>query len=193
MDVSGIDVIGGQVVPGMNYQHDAYSTGGSNGEFFHYALAKLGTSAAHLDTKKKGRTMCEAFGAYGWNEGLKIMKWIADHLMSRGVNYIVPHAFDPKEFPDFDCPPHFYAHGNNPQFRYFKTFTDYVNRTMSMFREGYYPAKVGLYYPAESEWAGGYMPVEKPAKVLTQNQISFDIVSRDYLLKAEVSDGTYSI
>ena len=56
MHVSGIDVIGGQIVPGMNYHHDAFSTGGSNGEFYHYALAKLGTSAAHLDEKKGGRT-----------------------------------------------------------------------------------------------------------------------------------------
>ena len=42
--------------------------------------------------------MCEAFGAYGWNEGLKMMKWIADHLLVRGINYLVPHAFDPKKF-----------------------------------------------------------------------------------------------
>ena len=41
MDYAGIDVIGGQVVPGMNYHHDAFNTGGSNGEFYHYALAKL--------------------------------------------------------------------------------------------------------------------------------------------------------
>lgn len=53
----------------MNYHHDAFSTGGSNGEFYHYALAKLASSAAHLDPVKKGRAMCEAFGAYGWNEG----------------------------------------------------------------------------------------------------------------------------
>lgn len=193
MDFSGIDVIGGQVVPGMCYHHDAFNTGGSNGEFYHYALAKLGTSAAHLDPRKKGRTMCEAFGAYGWNEGLKMMKWIADHLMVRGVNYIVPHAFNPKVFPDWDCAPHFYAHGNNPQFRYFKTFTDYVNRTMSLFRDGKHPAKVGLFYPAEMEWAGAYMPVEKPARELTVHQISFDIVSRDYLNAATVAEGHYFI
>lgn len=193
MDFAGIDVIGGQVVPGMCYHHDAFNTGGSNGEFYQYALAKLGTSAAHLDPGKQGRTMCEAFGAYGWNEGLKMMKWIADHLMVRGVNYIVPHAFNPKEFPDWDCPPHFYAHGHNPQFRYYKTFTDYVNRTMSLFRDGKYPAKVGLFYPAEMEWAGAYMPVEKPARELTTHQISFDIVTRDYLNGAVISEGTYSI
>lgn len=193
MDFSGIDVIGGQIVPGMCYHHDAFNTGGSNGEFYHYALAKLGTSAAHLDPGKKGRTMCEAFGAYGWNEGLKMMKWIADHLMVRGVNYLVPHAFNPKEFPDFDCPPHFYAHGHNPQFRYYQVFSDYVNRTMSLFRNGTHPARVGLFYPAEMEWAGAYMPVEKPARELTEHQISFDIVSRDYLKEAVIEKGCYII
>ncbi len=193
MDFAGIDVIGGQVVPGMNYHHDAFNTGGSNGEFYHYALAKLGSSAAHLDPKKKGRVMCEAFGAYGWNEGLKTMKWIADHLLVRGVNWIVPHAFDPKEFPDFDCPPHFYAHGHNPQFRYFPVFSGYVNRIAGLFREGRHPAKVGIYYPAETEWMGESMPVEKPARILTENQISFDIVSLDYLEGARIGEGCYTI
>ena len=193
MDFAGIDVIGGQIVPGMNYHHDAFSTGGSNGEFYHYALAKLASSAAHLDPVKKGRAMCEAFGAYGWNEGLKTMKWIADHLMVRGINYLVPHAFNPKSFPDFDCPPHFYVHGHNPQFRYFKYFSDYVNRVMDIMKDGHYPAKIGLLYPAEMEWAGDYMPVEKPARVLTQSQIPFDIVTRDYLKQAEITDGKYKI
>lgn len=133
---SGIDVIGTQIVPGMNYHHDAFQTGGSDGQFYHYALAKLGASAAELYPHKKGRAMCEAFGAYGWNEGLKIMKWIADHLIVRGINNIVPHAFSPKEYPDFDCPPHFYARGNNPQFRYMSNLSDYMNRLMSVFSGG---------------------------------------------------------
>ena len=193
MHVSGIDVIGGQIVPGMNYHHDAFSTGGSNGEFYHYALAKLGSSAAHLDPKKEGRLMCEAFGAYGWNEGLRMMKWIADSLMVRGVNFIVPHAFDPKDFPDWDCPPHFYAHGHNPQFRMFSTLDNYMNRVMSIFRDGHYPAKVGVFYPAEMEWAGNYMPIEKVCRALTEKQISFDIVSRDYLLQASISNNVYTI
>ncbi len=181
---SGIDVIGGQVVPGMNYHHDAYQTGGSNGEFYHYALAKLGASAADLYPHKKGRAMCEAFGAYGWNEGLKTMKWIADHLIVRGINYLVPHAFNPKEYPDFDCPPHFYARGNNPQYRYMTYFSDYVNRLMSMFSDGSHKAPVALFYPAEFEWVGDYMPVEVPARVLTQHQIDFDIISNDLLQTA---------
>ena len=105
----------------------------------------------------------------------------------------VPHAFNPKAFPDFDCPPHFYAHGHNPQFRYFKYFSDYVNRIMDIMKDGHYPAKIGLLYPAEMEWAGNYMPVEKPARVLTQSQIPFDIVTRDYLKQAEITGAKYKI
>ncbi|MET3558195.1 hypothetical protein ABID29_001315 [Streptococcus rupicaprae] len=190
---SGIDVIGGQVVPGMNYHHDSFQTGGSDGQFFHYALAKLGSSAANLYPHKKGRAMCEAFGAYGWNEGLKTMKWIADHLIVRGINYIVPHAFSPKEYPDWDCPPHFYARGNNPQFRYMSKLSDYMNRLMTIFSDGQPKTSVALFYPAEFEWVGDYMPLEVPARVLTQAQIDFSIVSHDLLKIAELQKGQFTL
>ncbi len=185
---SGIDVIGTQIVPGMPYHHDGFATGGCDGSFYHYALAKLGSSAAHLDAKKQGRAMCEAFGAYGWNEGLKLMKWITDHLIVRGINYIVPHAFDPRAYPDWDCPPHFYAHGHNPQFRYFKYYSSYANRLMELFQGGEHRAPAAVLYPAEMEWAGDYIPVEQPVRELTQAQIDCDIISVDYLLAAEIQE-----
>lgn len=190
---SGIDVIGTQIVPGMNYHHDAFQTGGSDGQFYHYALAKLGASAAELYPHKKGRAMCEAFGAYGWNEGLKIMKWIADHLIVRGINNIVPHAFSPKEYPDFDCPPHFYARGNNPQFRYMSNLSDYMNRLMSVFSGVRHQSSIALFYPAEFEWVGESMPIEIPARLLTQSQLDFSIVSTDLLKNAEFSEKKFSI
>lgn len=37
------------------------------------------------------------------------------------------------------------------------------------------------------------MPIEKPARILTEHQISFDIVSLDYLEEAEIEDGCYTI
>ncbi|MFR6327621.1 MAG: hypothetical protein ACLUOI_01455 [Eisenbergiella sp.] len=55
--------------------------------------------------------MCEIFGNYGWAEGAQTMKWLTDFMLVRGINVFVPHAFSPKDFPDPDCPPHFYAHG----------------------------------------------------------------------------------
>jgi hypothetical protein len=192
-DMAGIDIIGGQVVPGMDYHHDAFSTGGSDGEFYHYALARMGASAAKLDPKKQGRLMCEAFGAYGWVEGLKMMKWITDHMISHGGNWIVPHAFDPADFPDWDCPPHFYAHGKNPQYPYFHVWSHYADRLCHLFSNGVKDAQVGVLYHAFAEWNGETMMFQKPCKVLQQNQIDSDVISEDYLMQAVIHDGKYTI
>ena len=62
--------------------------------------------------------MCEIFGAYGWAEGVKTMKYLLDHMLVRGINYFVPHAFSPK-VDDADCPPSFYNGGKNPLYKHF--------------------------------------------------------------------------
>ena len=72
--MAGIDVVLWQLVPGFDAGPFAAVAGDADGAFFHYGLAKLGSSLGHLDPKKRGRTMCELFGAYGWREGLKLMK-----------------------------------------------------------------------------------------------------------------------
>lgn len=188
-DMSGIDVVLHQIMPGMdNGYFKSFTSKGWDGEFFHYGLAKLGTSLGHIDPKKKGRTMCEVFGAYGWAEGIKLMKWITDHMLVRGVNHFVPHAFSPKEYPDPDCPPHFYAGGKNPQYRYFDVLMNYMNRMSHILNGGRHIAQVALLYHAEAEWSGEYMLFQKPAKVLTQNQIDFDIIPSDIFIDCDIKD-----
>ena len=128
-DMAGIDDIGGQVLPqGEDIQLQKRFGGMRDGVFYHYALGKLGASAAAIEPLKKGRTMCEIFGNYGWQEGTYLEKYLADHFMVRGINHFVPHAFSAKNFPDPDCPPHFYAHGHNPQYRHFGRLMEYMNR-----------------------------------------------------------------
>lgn len=192
-DVAGIDVIGGQVVPGMDYAHDAFSTGGSDGEFYHYALARMAASAGKLDPRKQGRVMCEAFGAYGWVEGLRMMKWIGDHLISHGVNLFVPHAFSMAPFPDWDCPPHFYAHGMNPQFREFHQWAGYADRLCHLLSGGHKLARIGVLYHAFAEWSGDSQYFQEPCKALQQAQLDTDVISEDWLLDAKVEGGRYLI
>lgn len=191
--IAGIDVIGGQLVPSLPFHHDAYLTGGSEGEFFHYALCKMGASLAKLDENKDGTLMCEAFGAYGWVEGLKLMKWITDHMLSHGVNLIVPHAFDPKKFPDWDCPPHFYAHGNNPQFPYVKYWSEYTNRMCTLLSGGDQVCHIGVLYHAFSEWSGEYMFTQKVLKELLTHQIDCNVMSEDYILNCRIEEQSYYI
>ena len=179
-DMAGIDDIGGQVMPQGEDGPDTFMRAlKRDGEFYHYILGKLGPSHAAIDPKKQGRTMCEIFGNYGWSEGLRLERFLADHFMVNGVNHFVPHAFSAKAFPDPDCPPHFYAHGHNPQYRHFKSLMDYMNRVCTLISDGTHVAPVALLYHAEAEWAGEAMLMQKPARKLLDAQIDFDIVPTD--------------
>ena len=181
-DMAGIDSIGSQIIFGAPIQQRS-GMGGStlDGEFFHGILGKLGASSGHLDPLKKGRTMCELFGAYGWNFGVRDMKYLLDHLLCRGVNHLVPHAFSMAEYPDIDCPPHFYARGNNPQFPWFAELMKYANRMCGKLNGGKHIASVAVLYDGEADWTGNHMPMQKAGMILQQNQIEFDVVCLDML------------
>ena len=190
-DMSGIDVVLQQIRPQLDHFrfHSIGGNIGYHGEFFHYGLAKLGASLGHLDPKKKGRTMCEVFGAYGWSEGLKLMKWLLDHMLVNGVNCFVPHAFTMKDFPDPDCPPHFYARGMNPQFPYFRYLMEYCNRVSHLISGGKHIPCAAVLYTAEQEWMGEYIPFETAGRELTANQIDFEVLPEEYLLSVSVENG----
>ncbi|MBR1496087.1 MAG: hypothetical protein IJ617_00485 [Oscillospiraceae bacterium] len=192
-DWAGIDDIGGQVtLGGANISHKALLGTGSDGEFYHHVLGKLGTSLADIDPKKQGRCMCEVFGAYGWNEGTRLMKYLADHFLVRGVNRYVPHAFDPKAFPDGDCPPHFYAHGKNPLYKPFGELMAYLGRVCHLISGGKHEVETAILYHAEAEWAGGdYMDMVKPARALDEAQIDYDFLPADVFSAPEDFDSRF--
>ena len=197
-DMAGIDVVINQLVPGIDRGHYSYFHGAWNMEFFNYALAKLGSSAARLDPKKQGRCMAEVFGAFGWHEGLREMKWIADHMLVRGINWFTPHAFSMAPFPDWDCPPHFYAHGNNPQWPHFGQLMSYMNRTATLLSGGHATCPIAILYHADAEWAGDAMPIERVAAELTRAQIDFDFVPAEAFEDAgryevSIADGTLAV
>ncbi|MGM0155713.1 hypothetical protein IGK30_003580 [Enterococcus sp. AZ178] len=184
-DMAGVDIVLNQLIPGMDEGMHQTIRGTWDNEFFHYLLAKLGSSIAQIDTKKMYRTMAEVYGAYGWHEGTQLMKWITDHFLIRGVNHFVPHAFSLKEFPDYDCPPHFYAHGNNPQFQSFKVLMAYLNRMTTLLDGMSVVPTAAVLYHAEAEWTGDYMLTQKVTKTLTQHQIEFNVIPNDVFSESE--------
>ncbi|MBQ7699586.1 MAG: glycosyl transferase family 2 [Clostridia bacterium] len=186
--MSGIDIVLHQMIPGLSDHIHTASTFGNNAdpEFFDYVLAKLASSFAHIGTQTKNRAMCEVFGAYGWAEGTPLMKWLIDHLLVRGVNRFVPHAFSP-QFPDPDCPPHFGAEGVDPQFEGFTKLMDYTNRAAHLLSGGVHRADAAILYHADAEWyngVGGAMLTQVPAKTLCDEHIDFDILPADCFINA---------
>ncbi|WP_391572623.1 glycosylhydrolase-like jelly roll fold domain-containing protein [Cohnella sp.] len=192
-DMSGLDVVLWQIVPGFDEMSFSWMGGETDSVFFHYGMTKLAASLGHLDPRKRGRTFCEIFGAYGWAEGLKLMKWLTDHMLVRGVNHFVPHAFSQKEFPDWDCPPHFYARGYNPQFRHYGLLNAYTNRLCHLLNDGQHVATAGVLYHAEAEWSGEAMLFQEPVKQLMQNQIDCDVLPADVLLRSSVMEGELAV
>lgn len=187
-DMAGIDDIGGQVYPQGEDEPKVGSMGQRrNGEFYHYGLAKLAQSAAAIEPRKQGNAMCEIFGNYGWMEGVRLEKYLADHFLVRGINYYVPHAFSGKQFPDPDCPPHFYAHGHNPQYRHFGELMKYMNRCATLTSSGKHQVPVAILYHGEAEWAEGEgaMPFEAPLRRLYDRQIDCHTVPADIFCQPE--------
>ena len=182
-DMAGIDDIGGQVYPQGEDEPTVTPQGfPRDGVFFHYGLGKLGQSAAALESRKAGRAMCEIFGNYGWEEGLRLEKYLADHFLVRGINYFVPHAFTGLEFPDPDCPPHFYAHGHNPQYRHFGRIMTYMNRAATLTSSGRHRVPAAILYHGEAEWCDQQaMAFEQPGRRLYDNQIDYHVMPADFL------------
>lgn len=181
-DMAGIDVIGGGV---LLSGEDRIADGDyyPDGEFYHFYLGKLGSGLAHTDPKKKGRTMCELYGAYGWDFGVRSMKYLTDHMLLRGVNRFVPHAFSPKAFPDQDCPPHFYANGENAQYAYFGKLMEYTQRVCHLLDGGVHIPQVALLHCDEAMWMGTCMLPQKAARELMEHQIDFDVIMQDIFVE----------
>lgn len=182
--MSGIDVVLNDLLPDKDY---------GDRIFYHYQLPILAASYAQQFEQMQGRAMCEIFGAFGWSEGLDMMKWMADFMLVNGINYFVPHAFTDSEFPDPDCPPHFYAQGNNPQFRHMYKLYEYMNRVCHLFNGGYAVTDVAVFFPAEGGWTGKCRDFGYIGKICLQNQIPYAVLCMDMLKKAEVHDGNIEI
>ncbi len=196
-DMSGIDIVLHQVMPGMaHYMHNCSTSGNvSDPAFFHYVLGQLAASMAHQYPRMKGRAMCEEFGAYGWAEGSTMMKWITDFLLVRGVNHFVPHAFSP-DYPDPDCPPHFGAEGHDPQFDGFTHLMQYTNKAAHLLYGGEHITSCAILYHAEGEWMnrrGDAMLTQVPAKELLDAHLCYDIICLEMLEKASAQNGKLTV
>lgn len=186
-DMAGIDDIGGQILPQGEDEPKRTALGSPrSGDFYHYGLAKLAESAAQIEDRKHGNAMCEVFGNYGWAEGIRLEKYLADHLLVRGITQFVPHAFSAAPFPDPDCPPHFYAHGHNPQYRWFGELMAYMNRVATLTASDRHIAHAAILYHGEQEWADAHaMPIEKAVRPLYDAQIDCHILPADVFAEPE--------
>ena len=146
-DMGGLDLVCQQMYPGTR-PHDIYQT------------PKLASSITHVFDKQDDITMCEMFGAYGQDITYPQMKWLTDQMQVRGVNYMIPHSFNPRAPFDGDCPPYFYNGGFEPRYPLYRVYADYTSRLSLLLSGGRHVCPIALLFSGTSKQVGNMVTPE---------------------------------
>ena len=152
-DMGAIDLVVRQMYPGQRPQSI-------------YQTPKLGSSISHVYGKKDDLAMCEIFGAYGQNITYPQMKWLTDQHQVRGINFMIPHSFNPKAPHDVDCPPYFYNGGHEPRWPLYHVYADYTSRLSLMLAGGRHVCPVAILFSGNAKRVGKYVTPEDMTTVL---------------------------
>lgn len=140
-DMGGIDMVCEQMHPGQRPPGI-------------YQTPKLGSSITHVYHKADDITMCEMFGAYGQYLTYPEMKWLTDQMQVRGVNFMIPHSFNPRAPYDRDCPPYFYNGGYEPRWPLYRLYADYTSRLSLLLTGGRHVCPVAFLFSGNSFHVG---------------------------------------
>jgi hypothetical protein len=146
-DMGGIDAVFSQFAMGKRVAYDAPC----------WQTPKLASSVSHAYGKSNDVAMVEIFGARGQDLTYPEMKWWADHMQVSGVNFLIPHSFNPRSPKDTDCPPYFYDGGYEPRWPLYRVFADYTSRLSLMLTGGRHVCPVALLYLGQSAQCGKYI------------------------------------
>jgi len=165
-----------------------------------YREPKLAVSVSRAYGKE--RAMSEAFGGAGWACTLQEFKRGVNTAGAMGISMFTLHGFYSEidhQGSQSDWPGNFFF--QNPYWRYFKHFSNYVSRVCYMNAQGRPVVDVALYYPIEymqgETYAKGVTKAGKNVNAafntvlncLVENQIDVDMVDGAGLLRAEIADG----
>jgi len=154
--MGGIDAVFSQFKPGQRAAYDAPC----------WQTPKLGSSITHAYGKSDDVSMVEIFGARGQDLSYPEMKWWTDAMHVAGVNFLIPHSFNPRAPYDTDCPPYFYNGGFEPRWPLYRLFADYTSRLSLMLTGGRHVAPVALLFAGQSAHVGRSVPPDQLSEVL---------------------------
>jgi len=164
-DMGGIDAVFTQFVIGKREEA---------ADPFIWQTPKLGSSISHVYGKQDDVAMVEIFGARGQDLTYSEMKWWTDHMQVSGVNFMIPHSFNPKSPYDTDCPPYFYNGGFEPRWPLYRVYADYTSRLSLMLSGGRHVCPVALLFMGQSAQVGRFVPPEDLTTALQDGQIDCD-------------------
>ena len=155
-DMGAIDAVFDQFVWGRRVTRDAPI----------WQTPKLGSSITHAYGKPQDVAMVEIFGARGQDLTYPEMKWWTDHMHVSGINFHIPHSFNPRAPRDSDCPPYFYNGGFEPRWPLYRVYADYTSRLSVMLSGGRHVCPVALLFLGNSAHVGKRVLPEQISEAL---------------------------
>lgn len=171
--IPGQDVVWRYVVPGDKALKGEHST-----------MAKCSSSAAqHLGLSRNAN---EVYGAFGFELTMEEMKWLADWLMVRGVNLLMPHAvyYSVSGPRAYERPPDIGP--NNLWWPHYRLFGDYTRRVNGLMSGMKPVCSVAVACPSRR------LPWEA-AEVLFQGQRDFNYLDSYALDRASIEKASLRV
>jgi len=160
-DMGGMDLVCGQLQPG-------------NRNMGEYQMPKMASSVSHTGNKANDIAFCEIFGGYNQDVTYPTMKWLTDWHQVRGVNFLIPHSFNPRAPYDGDYPPYFYNGGQEPRWPLYRVWADYNNRLSLLLTGGRHVAPVAMLHLGQSYHVGAKQRPEELTSALQDVQFDCD-------------------
>lgn len=175
-DMAGVDLIAAQIMPGADRENDWYGAGNGDGEFYHYMLAKLASSEAHINPHKNNQSFCEAMGVYGPMNSPKYKKFLVDHLLVNGISRFIFGDSDNYGLPD----------------AFVEQISNYADRMSHLLGACEPVRKTAVLYHAQMEWAGWTEFSQRAAGELARHQISYDLIPADVFIHPSHYEADFS-
>jgi hypothetical protein len=174
--MGGMDLVCGQLQPGQR----------NMGE---YQMPKMASSVSHTYNKDNDIAFCEIFGGYNQPLTYPTMKWLTDWHQVRGVNFLIPHSFNPRAPYDGDFPPYFYNGGQEPRWPLYRVWADYTSRLSLMLTGGRHVAPVAFLHLGQSYHVGAKQRPEELTSALQDAQFDCDWLQYDAWEKDAALEG----
>lgn len=169
-----------------------------------YCEPKYSISTARAYGKE--RCMSEAMGGAGWGCSLQEFKRGINTMGAMGTNMFIPHGFYYEcdhQGSQSDWPASFFY--QNPYWKYFRTFADYVRRVCYMNAVGVPVVEYGIFYPIDEmrrnmvngEQNDYGMAINRKfheaLDIMIENQLDTDMIDGESLLRADIQDGVCTV
>lgn len=169
-----------------------------------YCEPKYSISTARAYGKE--RCMSEAMGGAGWGCSLQEFKRGINTMGAMGTNMFIPHGFYYEcdhQGSQSDWPASFFY--QNPYWKYFRTFADYVRRVCYMNAVGLPVVEYGIFYPIDEmrrnmvngEQNDYGMAINRKfhevLDIMIENQLDTDMIDGESLLRADIQDGVCTV